>query len=46
MNLGKEKGIRTALSNVNAFLKADNRIRTGDLFITSESLYLLSHIGL
>lgn len=26
--------------------KADNRIRTGDLFITSESLYQLSHIGL
>ena len=25
--------------------RADNRIRTGGLFITSESLYQLSHIG-
>ena len=26
--------------------RADDRIRTGDLFITSESLCQLSHIGL
>ncbi len=46
MNFGKEKASALLLSNVNAFLKADNRIRTGDLFITSELLYQLSHIGL
>ena len=33
---------------VNAFLKngAHNRIRTGDLFLTKEVLYLLSYVGL
>ena len=48
VNKRREKKITTQLLNyvVARFMRASDPIRTGDLLITSELLYLLSHTSI